>query len=607
MNPMDAYLADWFPLIQSLGWTLLHFLWQGAVIAAGYAAFRLIVPAERPEARYAAGLVALALIALCPPLTLSIVYPNVVVAAASAEQTAIDAVVATAAAVTPAAESFRLDWVMPWLVLGWVLGVAVMAWRAFRQWQALERIAQHCAKPSSELERMLASLARRFGLVRFVRVHVTSEIDTPTLIGWIKPVVLIPTAVALGFPRQQVELILAHELGHLRRYDHLVNLAQAVIETLLFYHPAVHWISREVRNDREVCCDRLVLRLTEGEPREYAATLASLEELRLLTPRVAIAATGGVLLDRVRRIIDAPAPRLAAPRPTLGLTLLVAAAVLLAGISVMRPDRKDLDALAAGASALLEKLPRPDAALLVGLAFREPPKWSVTLSTPKLARIAEPQFARPAATDQPIRAISIDALPRPAFGSSDELKPIRSIGPVADVHTNLASTTPTESTVLPTVSSQAHAIASVGTTSTARARHLVPVHVISPRYPDYREVKEPVRVDVQFSLNADGTVRDVAAIADGNANVAFGESAEKAMRQWKFAPASLPGDLSARFQQSFVFAKQADLHRRAKTGSGEEFDCVRRTGSLVCRQPEEAEVAAPLTIIEANPNVPLIP
>jgi TonB family protein len=606
MSPMNAYLADWLPLIQSLGWTLLHFLWQGAVIAAAYAAVRLFVPANRAELRYGSGLAALALIALCPPLTLAIVYPNVVVAAANAQPTGIDAVVATAVAAAPSADSLNLDWMLPWLVLSWMLGVAVMAWRAFRQWQTLERIAQECAKPSSELERILASLARRFGFVRMVRVLVTSEIDTPTLIGWVKPVILIPTAVALGFPRQQIELILAHELGHLRRYDHLVNLAQAVIETLLFYHPAVHWISREVRNDREVCCDRLVLRLTKGEPREYAATLASLEELRLLTPRIAIAATGGLLLDRVRRIIDAPAPRLAAPRPTLGLTLLIAAAVLVAGISVMRPDRRDLDAIAAGANALLEKLPRPDAALLVGLAFREPAKWNVTLSTPKLARVAEPVVAHPAASEPPIRAISIDALPRPVVGSSDEFQPIRSLGPVADVHTNIASMTPTDGTVLPTVSSQAHPSAATGT-STARARHLVPVHVISPRYPDSREVREPVRVDVQFGLNADGTVRDARAVADGEGNAAFGESAEKAMSQWRFAAASMPHDLSVRFQQSFVFAKQADVHHRTRAGNGEEFDCVRRTGSLVCRQPEEAEVAVPLTIIEANPNAPLIP
>jgi bla regulator protein BlaR1 len=406
-------------------------------------------------------------------------------------------------------------------------------------------------------------------------------------------VILIPTAVALGFPRQQVELILAHVLGHLRRYDHLVNLAQAVIETLLFYHPAVHWISREVRNDREVCCDRLVLRLTRGEPREYAQTLASLEELRLTAPRLAIAATGGVLLDRVRRIIDMPAPRLAAsPRPTLTLTLLIAAAVVITGISVLRPDRKDLDALAAGANALFERLPRPDAAMLVGIALREPPKWTVSFARPKLATIA-------ARTDAEPRSVYVDALPPPALQETDGLKAQRQLDPVADL--SIRAPAPADSsTVLPTVSSEAKAAPAVGT-STARARHLVPVHVISPRYPDSREVKEPVRVDVQFSLNADGSVREVEAVTDDTTR-GFGASAEKAMRQWRFDPSTVPADAKARFQQSFVFAKQSDVRHRTKPGDGEEYDCVRRTGSLVCRHQQEEEVALPLTIIEANPN-----
>jgi len=162
-------------------------------------------------------------------------------------------------------------------------------------------------------------------------------------------------------------------------------------------------------------------------------------------------------------------------------------------------------------------------------------------------------------------------------------------------------------TELPTVSADARASAPASTMMTARARHLLAVHMIQPRYPDYREVKEPVRVDVQFSLNTDGSVRDVAAVTDNAADSAFGASAEKAMRQWRFDPSSVPSDLAARFQQSFVFAKQSDLHRRAKAGDGEEFDCVRRTGSLVCRHPREEEVALPLTIIEANPNVRLVP
>ena len=606
---MSMYLADWLPLIQSLGWTLLHFLWQGALIGVGYATLRLIVPASHAEARYAAGLTALALIALCPPLTLSIIYPHLVVAAANVEPTATGiGIVAAATTAQASATQFTLDGALPWLVLTWGVGVAVMAWRALRQWQALERIARRCARPSSELERMLASLARRFNLRRSIRVLVSEQIDTPTLIGWIKPVILIPTAVALGFPRQQIELILAHELGHLRRYDHLVNLAQAVVETLLFYHPVVHWISREVRNDREVCCDRLVLRLTRGEPREYAQTLASLEELRLTAPTLAIAATGGVLLDRVRRIVDMPAPRLhAAPRPTFGLTLLIAAAVLMAGMSVLRPDRKDLDALAAGANALLERLPRPDAALLVGVALREPPKWTVSLTRPKLVPVAAPRVAQPEAP----RTMFVEALPRPAIGGDETLKS-GSLGPVANVglHAAAPAGAQTGTSVLPTVSSHAHAPTTGALTAgtlTTRARHLVAVHMISPRYPDYREVKEPVRVDVQFSLNADGTVRDVAAVTDSQADSAFGASAEKAMREWRFDPASVPSDGAGRFQQSFVFAKQSDLHRRSKASDGEEFDCVRRTGSLVCRHPKEEEVALPLTIIEANPNVRLVP
>ena len=589
---MSMQLTDWLPLIQSLGWTLLHFLWQGALIGLVYAGVRLVVPSSHAEARYGAGLVALALLALCPALTLGIIYPHMVVSAATAEPITVDAVLdGVSAAAQPSAE-YTLDSVLPWLVLGWIVGVAVMAWRALRQWHALERIAHRCAQPSSDLERMLASLARRFGLVRSIRVLVSAQIDTPTLIGWLKPVILIPTAVALGFPRHQVELILAHELGHLRRYDHLVNLVQAVIETLLFYHPAVHWISREVRNDREVCCDRLVLRLTRGEPREYAKTLASLEELRLATPQLAIAASGGVLLDRVRRIIDVPAPRLAMPRPTLALTLLIAAAVMIAGVSVLRPDRKDLDALAAGASALLERLPRPDAALLVGVALREPPKWTVSFAKPKLALVAPRQ--------DPPRAVYVDTIPPPAL-PSDGLKVQRALGPVADVRVAEPPTTQT-GTVLPTVSSEAKAPAA---SATARARHLVPLHVISPRYPDFRIVKEPVRVDVQFSLNADGTVRDAEATVDAEANRAFAASAEKAMLQWRFDPASMPGNVNARFQQSFVFAKQSDVRHRAKPSEGEEYDCVRRTGSLVCREPREEEVALPLTIIEANPDVPV--
>ena len=343
---------------------------------------------------------------------------------------------------------------------------------------------------------------------------------------------LIPTAVALGFPRQQVELILAHELGHLRRYDHLVNLAQAVIETLLFYHPAVHWISREVRNDREVCCDRLVLRLTA---RRAARIRADARIARRTSPRHAA--------PRDRRDGRRPARSRAPHHRHAGAAARRAA-------SDARPDAADRGRRAAsrasaccGRTARIStrspparmrcssKLPRPDAAMLVGIALREPPKWNVTLSTPKLAPIAEP------AAHGRVEARSARSRRRAASaGDSAEpmsLKPIRSLGPVADVAQGAGIDDADREPCCRRFPRRPARLVRVGT-STARARHLVPVHVISPRYPDNREVKEPVRVDVQFGLNADGSVRDVAAVADDATNAAFGASAEKAMREWRF-------------------------------------------------------------------------
>lgn len=591
---MSIQIADWLPLIQALGWTLLHFLWQGALVGAGYGLVRIVVPPERADIRYAAGLIALALMALCLPLTMMLVYPESLAAASSAIVDSAGDVITIGAAQTLAASDSLLDRALPWLVLIWVLGVGVTAARAVHQWRGLEQIAKRWARTSPELERMLARLSAHFGLVRNVRVLISEHIDTPTLIGWIKPVILMPTAVALGFPRHQVELILAHELGHLRRNDHLVNLVQAVIETLLFYHPLVHWISREVRNDREVCCDLLVLKITRGEPREYAQTLTSLEELRATAPTLAVAASGGVLLDRVSRIVNMPVPRLAATRPSVGLSLCVAAAVVLAGVQVLRPDRAELDALAAGAQAMLKRLPPPDAAMLAGFALRiQPPKWKIAEpSTPKLAVARE---ARPAAPVEP-HVVRFDPLPAPSIGEiAIGTTAASALASVPDLAASAHPSLPTlPADTLPTVNSKA-------TARPARAhRHLVVKHSIFPHYPDVSDVDAPVRVDVEFSVSAEGAVHDVKVLAN-DGQEAFGESARDALQQWRFDPDSVPGESGIRFRQSFVFAKPSNVNHRATSG-GEDVDCVRRTGSLICRRPEEQQVGLPLTIIETNPD-----
>ena len=150
-----------------------------------------------------------------------------------------------------------------------------------------------------------ARLSRRLHIARPVRLLRSTLVDVPTVIGWLKPVILLPATALSGLNPHQLEAILAHELAHIRRHDYLVNLLQTVVETLLFYHPAVWWLSRRIRAERENCCDDLAVSLC-GDPVTYARALADLEGLRNPTRRFVMAADGGSLVQRVRRLLGAP-------------------------------------------------------------------------------------------------------------------------------------------------------------------------------------------------------------------------------------------------------------------------------------------------------------
>ena len=138
-------------------------------------------------------------------------------------------------------------------------------------------------------------------LARPVRVLISAVADCPSVVGWIKPVVLLPAATVLGLTPQQLEAVLAHELAHILRYDYLLNMLQTVVETLLFYHPAVWWASARIRQERELCCDDLAVDSC-GDALCYARALTRLERLRVTTPRLALGSAGGPLLYRIQRL-----------------------------------------------------------------------------------------------------------------------------------------------------------------------------------------------------------------------------------------------------------------------------------------------------------------
>ncbi|HEX7678005.1 MAG TPA: M56 family metallopeptidase, partial [Thermoanaerobaculia bacterium] len=191
---------------------------------------------------------------------------------------------------------------LPQIVLVWLTGVLFLSIRLLFGWLRAHAIAKRNATDAApEWQRAASRLAHALKLRRAVQLLESAAVEVPTVIGWLRPVVLLPAATLTGLSTEQMEMILAHELAHVRRNDFFVNLMQAVVETLLFYHPAVWWISHRIRVEREHCCDDVAVSVS-GKPLVYARALTRLEELRVEDAQAFVAANGGSLIGRIRRL-----------------------------------------------------------------------------------------------------------------------------------------------------------------------------------------------------------------------------------------------------------------------------------------------------------------
>ncbi len=562
---MIASIAD-LAWMQALGWALVHFLWQGAIIGIVFAVVRRFVAPEQSSLRYAFGLFSLSALLVAPVLTLAMLWPSSGMEAVQASDSiAINASLAAPMLATDAGS--LLEGLLPVLVVAWLAGVLLMFGRAVYQWRSLDQIARRLAWRDLDIEQMLLDVAKRFGALPGVRILVSARIETPTLIGWLKPVILLPVAVVAGFPRQQLELILAHELGHLRRYDHLVNLAQAAVETLLFYHPVVHWISREVRHEREICCDNLVLRLTDSEPREYARTLAALESLRQLTPQLAVAASGGMLLDRVRRIVGSANPR-RGNRSRLGIWLVAAGCGLTVLVAVMI-SRTGSDPVAEAfeqpASLAVSLRARPAIRLEhqnlnLGLEFAA---VQAPVEPASLAPVDASKTIEPAVQDELVRAAQVDAksFEPPAVIAARAREPLAMA--VIDAADLAIEQAPIEM------------IAGTNRSTTANAPKLV--HMVEPDYPNSGFGRPHAKVAFEFSIDRGGRVRNIRTVS-GDMQSPFAVAARNALRQWKFDPQSVASRADEEFRQDFEFVGDSSTPGNAEDGS-----CATPMGSHVCR------------------------
>ena len=373
------------PEAQAVAWALLQFVWQGAAVGMLTAAALFALRRSASDVRYVVASIGLALMLTLPVVTAVQKYDALTTEAAAFAMPLSPAVAegarvsrsieAPTGYVAPAAVStvpsvafargtlealnaIQVERVLPPLMLVWLAGVTMLSLRLLTGWLWVQRLRTHGVSPANDgCRRLAARLSRRLHISRAITLLESTLVDVPTVVGFLKPVVLLPASALGGLTPQQLEAILAHELAHIRRHDYLVNLLQTLVETVLFYHPAVWWVSRRIRIERENCCDDLAVSLC-GDPVAYATALADLESLRsgpAPDHHIAMAATGGSLLMRVRRLLGAPASHTGrGPAWLAGSVALLLIGGIAVGADGIRGDAIDVDQ-----QSRLEAVPMP--------------------------------------------------------------------------------------------------------------------------------------------------------------------------------------------------------------------------------------------------------
>ena len=304
-------------IVDSIGWTLLHFIWQGVLLGGATALAMLCLRKAGPRHRYNVACAALLACVLWPAAELSLRLQggNMI----TAQMRFADALLVKSMGVGTGGLLTWLQAQLLWIVGFWAVCAALLALRMALGLVWI-RSAGRDETGDARLQVTLSRMAVQFGVTRTVRLRVSGQLASPLTAGWWRPVVLVPAALVAGMPPELLEALLAHEMAHIKRLDYLVNLGQNLAEIVLFYHPAVWWISGRIRIEREQIADDLAARHT-GAPRVLAQALSELERMQFSSQRLALAANGGDLLARVRRLVrpDVQALHWKAALPVLAL------------------------------------------------------------------------------------------------------------------------------------------------------------------------------------------------------------------------------------------------------------------------------------------------
>lgn len=419
------------PLMIQVGWALLHFLWQGVLVTAiALGGLRALRHASSHQ-RYLFLLTMFGIMTVLPPLTFWLTkIPDMVLAEAVSPkqprsgtyqtqpesplapqfETIPEVSVSTLSSVAvpngmeqsqrPGFTGGYSQQIPGFLVVVWACGVCLLSLRLILGWIMMTRVRRTgLSAIQIQVPAMCTSLCLSMSVRSTVQVFESVIVQVPAVVGWFRPLILLPTRIVTGLSDEELRAILAHELAHIRRHDYLVNLGQLVVENLLFYHPVVWWLSYRIRQERENCCDDIAAQAC-GSRVTIARALATLAEINARTPAMLPAATGGSLIQRIRRLLqtDAKPERFNCSGIVIGILclivpLLVASCLVVSATGIVEADDASIrtsQTTSEDKTAVLTEIEdeKPGTALRVPSLFGPPPRAAREAAAAQQAELA---------------------------------------------------------------------------------------------------------------------------------------------------------------------------------------------------------------------------
>lgn len=298
------------PFFYGLALSLIHFLWQGLLVALVLKSALFLIPDNKPQLRYGCTALAMAICLLLPVLTFFIIsQPD------NAQLSHLSQLMSPQNALDPDLQSSGYFWnndlfeYFPYISMAWLISVLLLACKLLTQVYLVNQLPKLSTQGANNvLQARFIMLVKQMKLSKVPKLLISLKAEVPMAIGWIKPVILLPASMICGLTTAQLDMLILHELAHIRRHDYLVNFLQTLVEILLFFHPCIHWIAKKMRAEREYCSDDIAVSVC-GDAIAYAHTLTDTAALctkhrHHTIPAMAMAASGGDLKQRVVRLVN---------------------------------------------------------------------------------------------------------------------------------------------------------------------------------------------------------------------------------------------------------------------------------------------------------------